>query len=60
VKVYCDNMKNPVMTSRDPDLVMGFIGFGAGSGSACVDNIKIWGPTSIPAAFPIFENTFSR
>jgi hypothetical protein len=48
VAVYFDNMKNPVMTSRDPELVMGYVGFGSFNDPGCIDNIKIWAPTSIP------------
>jgi hypothetical protein len=55
VMVYCDNMKNPVMTSRDPELVMGYIGFGSFNDPGCIDNIKIWAPTSIPEEANFFE-----
>jgi hypothetical protein len=55
VTVYFDNMKNPVMTSRDPELVMGYLGFGSIHGAGCFDNIKIWAPTSIPEEAKFFE-----
>jgi hypothetical protein len=55
VTVYFDNMKNPVMTSRDPELVMGYIGFGSFNDQICIDNIKIWAPTSIPEETNFFE-----
>ena len=55
VKVYVDNMKNPVITSVDPELVMGYIGFGTFKDPGCIDNIKIWAPTSIPEEAVFFE-----
>jgi hypothetical protein len=55
VKVYVDNMKNPVMTSRDPELVMGYIGFGSFHDPGFIDNIKIWAPTSIPEEAGFFK-----
>jgi hypothetical protein len=55
VTVYFDNMKNPVMTSRDPELVMGYLGFGSFDNACCIDNIKIWAPTSIPEEANFFE-----
>lgn len=55
VNVYFDNMKNPVMTSRDPELVMGYLGFGSFHDAGCIDNIKIWAPTSIPEEANFFK-----
>jgi hypothetical protein len=55
VAVYFDNMKNPVMTSKDPELVMGYLGFGSFNDAGCIDNIKIWAPTSIPEKANFFE-----
>ena len=56
VTVFFDNMKNPVMTSRDPELVMGYLGFGSFDDPGGIDNIKIWAPTSIPEEALFFES----
>jgi hypothetical protein len=55
VSVYFDDMKNPVITSRDPELVMGYLGFGSFNNAGCFDNIKIWAPTSIPEKANFFK-----
>jgi hypothetical protein len=55
VTVYFDNMKNPVMTSKDPELVMGYLGFGSFNDAGYIDNIKIWAPTSIPEEAIFFQ-----
>jgi len=54
-KVYWQNMPEPVMESRDFELVMGYIGFGGYAGSGGFDNIRIWAPTSIPEDCLIFQ-----
>ncbi|MBN1413653.1 MAG: hypothetical protein JW973_01025 [Bacteroidales bacterium] len=59
VNVYFNDMKNPVMTTKNPELVMGYIGFGSFDGSGRIDNVKIWGPTSIPQDAGIFESKIS-
>lgn len=48
VKFYCSDMKNPVMQTSDPRLVMGYLGFGSSGGILLIDNIRIWAPTYIP------------
>ena len=48
VAVYIDNMNTPSITARNPELVMGYIGFGSFDDDGRIDNIKIWAPTSIP------------
>lgn len=57
IKVFFNNMKNPVLESKNFELVMGYIGFGAFAGSGCVDNIKIWAPTHIPEKTQIFNES---
>ncbi|MBN1159206.1 MAG: hypothetical protein JXA61_07480 [Bacteroidales bacterium] len=57
IKVFYKDMTNPIMESRDYELVMGYIGFGAFSGSGCIDNLKIWAPTYIPEKTEIFTGT---
>ena len=55
VTVYFNDMKKPVMTTKNPELVMGYLGFGSFDDSGRIDNIKIWAPTSIPEEVNIFE-----
>lgn len=55
IKVFYKDMKNPILESRDYELVMGHVGFGAFSGSGCIDNVKIWAPTHIPEKTTIFN-----
>jgi hypothetical protein len=55
VLVYADDMSTPVMTSRNPELVMGYIGFGSLDDGGRIDNIKIWAPTSIPDEATFFN-----
>jgi hypothetical protein len=47
-------MKKPVMTTRNPVLVMGYIGFGSFASAGRIDNIKVWAPTSIPEEADFF------
>ena len=54
VNVYFDDMKKPVMTTRNPVLVMGYIGFGSFASAGRIDNIKVWAPTSIPEEADFF------
>jgi hypothetical protein len=45
IVIYFDNMTLPFMQVKDYELVMGSVGFGSFTGSARIDNIKIWAPT---------------
>ena len=54
-RVFFQDMKVPLMESKDYELVMGYVGFGGFVGSGGFDNIRIWAPTSIPEECPIFE-----
>jgi len=60
VTVYFDDMKKSVMTTKNPELVMGYLGFGSCSNSGRIDNIKVWAPTSIPEETEIFEDKNSQ
>ncbi len=54
VLVYVDDMKIPVITAKNPELVMGYVGFGSFDDGGRIDNIKIWAPTSIPEEATFF------
>jgi hypothetical protein len=47
ILVYAGEAKQPVLLSKDYELVMGSVGFGSFNGSGRIDNIKIWAPTVI-------------
>jgi hypothetical protein len=48
IKVFFNDMKEPYLETKDRTYIMGYIGFGSGSGRGKIDNIKIWSQTSIP------------
>ena len=48
VKIFMDDMKNPVLEINDRTFIMGYIGFGMNNGIFRIANIKIWSQTSIP------------
>lgn len=48
IQFYLDDMKTPVVVSRDRTFVMGYIGFGSVYNDCKIDNIKIWSQTAIP------------
>lgn len=47
IKVYYDDMSEPIMLADDKTFGAGFIGFGSFDDVGKVDNIKIWGPAAI-------------
>ncbi|MGB3778123.1 MAG: hypothetical protein WA960_07165 [Tunicatimonas sp.] len=44
IKIYFDDMDNPIMQATDTHFDHGYIGFGSFDDTGRVDNIKIWGP----------------
>lgn len=44
IKVYFDDMENPIMEATDTHFDEGFIGFGSFDDTGMIDNIKVWGP----------------
>jgi hypothetical protein len=44
IKVYFDDMENPIMEGNDTHFDYGHIGFGSFDDTGMVDNIKIWAP----------------
>lgn len=48
VRIFFDDMKNPYLETNDRTFIMGYIGFGSGTGKWRIDNIEIWSQTSIP------------
>ncbi len=48
VRIYFNDMTAPYLETKDRTFIMGYIGFGFGSGKGGIDDIKIWSQTSIP------------
>ena len=46
IKVFYDDMKEPIMLAEDKTFTEGFIGFGSFDDTAKVDNARIWGPSA--------------
>lgn len=44
IRVFFDDMKEPIIVGQDKTFDWGLIGFGSFDDSGVVDNIKIWGP----------------
>jgi len=47
MRVYVGNLSAPVMETKDYELIMGYIGFGAAEGAVRVDNVRVWAPTML-------------
>jgi len=47
IRVFFDDMKNPIMVAQDNHFGLGYIGFGSFDDTGMIDNIKIWGTESI-------------
>ena len=44
IKVFFDDMTNPIMEANDKTFKSGCIGFGSFDDSGRIDNVRIWGP----------------
>jgi hypothetical protein len=44
IKLYFDDMLNPIMIAQDKTFPEGYIGFGSFDDTGKVDNIKVWAP----------------
>jgi len=43
IKVFYDDMSQPIMLAEDKSFPLGFIGFGSFDDTGMIDNIRIWG-----------------
>ncbi len=48
IRVFRNDMLQPVLEVKDFELIMGRIGFGSAGSPVCFDNISVWAPTVIP------------
>jgi len=55
IKIYFDDMTNPIMEATDTHFVEGLIGFGSFDDTGKFDNIKIWAPNVIPKKKGFFK-----
>ena len=43
IKLFFDDMSQPIMETTDTHFVDGYIGFGSFDDNGMIDNIKLWG-----------------
>lgn len=55
IKVFFDDMANPIMTATDTHFDYGRIGFGSFDDTGRFDNIKVWGPGVYPSGEGFFK-----
>jgi hypothetical protein len=48
IRVFVNDMINPLMEAEDKHFDFGYIGFGSFDDTGKIDNIKIWGPSLAP------------
>ena len=54
IKVFFDDMREPIMLAEDKTFAEGYIGFGSFDDTGMVDNIRIWAPSSETKKAPFF------
>jgi hypothetical protein len=45
IKVFFDDLSEPIMMAEDKTFASGFVGFGSFDDTGLVDNVRIWGPS---------------
>lgn len=55
IRVYFDDMENPIMEANDSHFDYGHIGFGSFDDTGMFDNIKIWAPSTYTAKKGFFK-----
>lgn len=55
IRVFFDDMKNPIMEATDNHFEYGYIGFGSFDDTGKIDNIKIYGPGFVPVKKEFFR-----
>ncbi len=55
IKVYFDNMNQPIMEATDTHFIKGHIGFGSFDDTGHFDDIKIWAPMEIKGSADFFK-----
>lgn len=57
IRVYFDNMENPIMEGNDAHFDYGHIGFGSFDDTGLIDNIKVWAPAYAEKGNGFFSQT---
>ena len=60
IKVYFDNMDQPIMEATDKHFINGHIGFGSFDDTGHFDNIKIWAPKEVIGSEDFFKNANTK
>lgn len=55
IKVFFDDLTNPIMTATDQHFDFGRIGFGSFDDTGKITGIRVWGPDSAPARKGFFK-----
>jgi hypothetical protein len=55
IKVYFDDLTDPIMTAEDKTFTAGYIGFGSFDDTGMVDNIRIWAASAETKKAPFFS-----
>jgi len=60
IKVYFDDMDQPIMEATDTHFISGHIGLGSFDDTGLFDNIKIWAPMQINGSEDFFSNANTK
>lgn len=60
IRVYFDDLKQPIMTAEDATFGPGWVGFGSFDDTGKVDNVRIWAPTPPQPKTPAFFSPVTR
>ena len=55
IRVFFDNMKEPIMVAEDQHFDFGRVGFGSFDDTGMATNIRIWAPKRAPERKGFFE-----
>jgi hypothetical protein len=54
IKVYFDDLKQPIMVAEDRTFGAGYVGFGSFDDTGMIANVRIWGPAMETKPGPLF------
>ena len=56
IKIYFDDMENPIMEANDKHFDAGYIGFGSFDDTGMIDNIRIYGDSEVKESGEFFKS----
>ena len=59
IKVYFDDLTNPIMLAEDKTFGVGYIGFGSFDDVGKIDNVRIWSPQVVRTQANIYKKRLS-